>query len=126
MCLSTIPAAEALLTFVGLESPLSIDHWHLPTALGAAWARRVTHLGQGHMSFAMCCLFFACTLLEGADCLQGRIAPCRAVAETSCREVRCRKASFAVILSSTHGIWPAVASGLLWTRAKARAHDGHQ
>ena len=23
--------------------------------------------------------------------------------------------------SATHGIWPAVASGLLWTRAKARA-----
>ena len=23
--------------------------------------------------------------------------------------------------NSTHGIWPAVASGLLWTRAKARA-----
>ena len=57
MCLFTIPAAEALLTFAGLESPLSIDYWHLPTAPGAAWARRVTHLSQGHMSlcFAQRC-----------------------------------------------------------------------
>ena len=30
--LSTIPAAKALLVFAGLESLLSIDHWHLPTA----------------------------------------------------------------------------------------------
>ena len=47
VCLSTIPAAKTLLVFAGLESLLSIDHWHLPTALGAAWTRRVAHLCQG-------------------------------------------------------------------------------
>ena len=57
----SIPAAKALLVFAGLESPLSIAHWHLPTALGAAWTRRVTHLGQGHMSFA--CVAFSLLVL---------------------------------------------------------------
>ena len=88
VCLSTIPAALALLVFAGLESLLSIDHWLLPTTLGAAWTRRVTHLCQGHVSFAMRCLFFAFTLLESANRLQKRIAPCTAGVETSCREVR--------------------------------------
>ena len=51
------------------------------------------------MSFAMCCFFFVHTALENAYCLQQRIAPCKAGVETSCGEVRLRKASFAVILS---------------------------
>ena len=60
VCLSTIPAAKALLVFAGLESLLSIDHWHLPTALGAAWTRRVTcksasrHVKQGWWSGTSC------------------------------------------------------------------------
>ena len=75
VCSSTIPAANTLLVFAGLESLLPFDHWHLPTALGAAWTRRVAHLCQVHMSFAMCCFFFACTLLKSACCLPERIAP---------------------------------------------------
>ena len=72
--LSTIPAANTLLVFAGLESLLPFDHWHLPTALSAAWTGRVAHLCQVHMSFAMCWFFFTCTLLESACCLQERIA----------------------------------------------------
>ena len=48
----------------------------------------------------MFCFFFVCTLLESAYCLQQRMAPCKAGVETSCREVRLRKASFAVILGT--------------------------
>ena len=47
----------------------------------------------------MCCFFFVRTLLENAFCLLQRIALCKAEVETSCREVRLRKASFAVIIS---------------------------
>ena len=50
-------------------------------------------LCQGHMSFAMCCFFFVHTVLENAYCLQQRIAPCKVGVETSCGEVRLRKAS---------------------------------
>ena len=47
----------------------------------------------------MCCFSFVRTVLENAYCLQQRTAPCKAGVETSCREVRLRKTSFAVILS---------------------------
>ena len=62
VCLSTIPAAKVLLILAGLESPLPVALWHLSTALGVAWARQVTLLGQGHMSFDVLlflCLYFA-------------------------------------------------------------------
>ena len=54
----------------GLESLLSIDHWHRSTTLCAAWTGRVKDT-----------------------------SPCKAGVETSRGEVRLRKASFAVILS---------------------------
>ena len=81
-----------------LESLLSIDHWHRPAKLGAIRTSRVTHICQGHMSFAMFCFFFVCILLESAYCLQQRMAPCKAGVETSCREVHLRKASCSMIL----------------------------
>ena len=82
-----------------LESLLSIDHWHRPAKLGAIRTSRVTHICQGHMSFAMFCFVFVCISLEIAYYLQKRMAPCKAGVETSCREVHLRKASYAVILS---------------------------
>ena len=66
VCLSTIPAANVLLVFAGLESPLLLLSWHLSTALGVAWARQVTLLGQD-ICPSMCCFSSACTVLESAD-----------------------------------------------------------
>ena len=57
MCLSPIPAAKKLLVFAGLNSLLPCDHWHLSTALSAAWTRQLIQFMQGHMSFAMCSFF---------------------------------------------------------------------
>ena len=59
VCLSPIPAAKTLLVFAGLKSLLPCDHWHLSTALSAAWTRQVIQFIQGHMSFATCS-FFLC------------------------------------------------------------------
>ena len=73
VCLSTIPAANTLLVVAGLESLLPFDHWHLPTALGAAWTGQVAHLCQVHVSFAMCCFFFTCTLRK---CVLHEEIPC--------------------------------------------------
>ena len=78
MCLSTIPAAKVLLIFAGLESPFSIAHWHLPTALGVAWTGQATLLGQGHVlrhALLFLCLYFAqkCRLpAEAHSAMQSR------------------------------------------------------
>ena len=100
MCSSTIPAANTLLVFAGLESLLPFDHWHLPTVLGAVWTRRVAPVCQVHMSFAMCCFFLACTLLSSACCLQERIAPWYSGMEPAMEGCFERKACFAMIFSS--------------------------
>ena len=71
VCLSTIPAAKALLVFAGLESLLSIDHWHLPTALGPAWTDELPTFVRTYVLrhvLLFLCLYFArkCVLCKSA------------------------------------------------------------
>ena len=50
-----------------LESLLSIDHWHRPAKLRALRTSRVTHICQGHMSFAMFLLFLCLHIARNCD-----------------------------------------------------------
>ena len=54
--------SKCIVGFCRSGEPSPIALWHLSTALGVAWARQVTLLGQGHMSFNVLlflCLYFA-------------------------------------------------------------------
>ena len=70
VCLSTIPAANVLLVFAGLESPLLLlsDICRpLSVLLGLD---KLPSLVKD-ICPSMCCFSSACTLLESADCRKG-------------------------------------------------------